>query len=252
MSFHAVAAYIRTLRQARGYSQGELSRHSGIPRRTIERLEQQPRDVHFHTLAPVLAAVRGRPDHAHALILNRAATADDGRELAESLIATEARQLSDVAVTPLSYGGVNNPAVESYARLIYEQTGITIQSLASALLAVYRHALEHEPYHTVATTDLRHEYIVLTMHAICEDMLHLARHDTMTSGHGRQLAETRSRFLAQARLSPDAWMTASALPSTLAMLLRQLQTVQATTMEILDRVSVPAHDETPSMQPPAT
>jgi transcriptional regulator with XRE-family HTH domain len=93
MSTVAAGAYIRTLREARHLSRAKLAALAHTHESQIERIERGEQDTRGSLLIAIVQAVRGNLDQIGRLLLDEAATADDGRRLAQEWLMPKERQV---------------------------------------------------------------------------------------------------------------------------------------------------------------
>jgi transcriptional regulator with XRE-family HTH domain len=94
MNMLATGAYLRTLRELQGISQGKLADQIGVATNTVWRIEsgkQEPKTLQIINLLAVLA---GRVADIAALINDPNATPEDGARLARNWFETAAHQAS--------------------------------------------------------------------------------------------------------------------------------------------------------------
>ena len=99
MSLIAAGAYIRTLREARHLSRAKLAALAGTHESQIERIEKGDQDTRGSLLVAMVQAVGGNLSQIGRLLLNEAATADNGRQIAQAwLVHEEQREQLGVTV----------------------------------------------------------------------------------------------------------------------------------------------------------
>jgi len=98
MGAHAVGAYLRVLREARGMGRLTLAKKIGIGTTQIEQLEKAVHTPRGPFLFAVAHAVQGNLEHVDQLMLDPDATAEAGRQLAHEWLVQQRQQAAQPAL----------------------------------------------------------------------------------------------------------------------------------------------------------
>jgi transcriptional regulator with XRE-family HTH domain len=99
MSLTAVGAYLRTLREARHLSRAKLAALAGTHESQIERIEKGDQDTRGSLLVAIVQSVGGNLSQIGRLLLMEAATAEDGRQIAQGWLAELEQRASPPGAT---------------------------------------------------------------------------------------------------------------------------------------------------------
>lgn len=88
----AVGVYLRTLREAHQLSRAAVAAQIGTHESQLVRIEAGGQDTRGSLLLAFISVVKGRADDVQQLILDKFATAEDGRQLAEQVLTQEERE----------------------------------------------------------------------------------------------------------------------------------------------------------------
>src|SRR5579859_5247350 len=92
MGAHAVGAYLRVLREARGMGRVALAQELGVNPGQIEQLEKAVHTPRGPFLFAVARAVHGNLEHVDQLMLDTEATVEMGQQLARAWLAQQREQ----------------------------------------------------------------------------------------------------------------------------------------------------------------
>lgn len=90
----AASTYFRVLRDSRGLSRAKLASVLDVSEMTIWRLEEEGQEPKAELLTGLVRTLKARWEDVEALLVNPLATAADGQQRADNLIAM-ASQMSD-------------------------------------------------------------------------------------------------------------------------------------------------------------
>ncbi len=126
----AVAAYIRTIRHARGYTQESLAEAAQTSKSTIERLERAEGELTVQTFARIVAVLGAAPEHVHALTISPTATAAEAEAMAEAWV----RGASPQAGEPSALVGLDS----NLRQMVLTLGGLPLDQLLDVLYELHR------------------------------------------------------------------------------------------------------------------
>jgi transcriptional regulator with XRE-family HTH domain len=91
MGMEAAGMYLRTLREARHMSRAAVAAQIGTHESQLVRIEAGDQDTRGSLLLAFVNAVQGRADDIQRLMLDKSATAADGRQAANTILTQKER-----------------------------------------------------------------------------------------------------------------------------------------------------------------
>ncbi|MEN9939104.1 MAG: Helix-turn-helix domain [Chloroflexota bacterium] len=228
MSTLAVATYIRVLRKARGLSQDQVAQESGLSERTITEFEGGRKTMHFRNIVALLDAVRGLPHHLHELALDPHASAQDAENLARALLDDEVGAEPPNVTARVPAHDTPMRALNTYARVLRDQSGVTAFVLSGAIAEMYYTLSEWGGEHLVQVSPRAQARIAMYIAALCDDCVELVAAPATPPDLGERLASRRSRFLRAARRGRRRALGAQGISALRASVLEQrLQVIES-------------------------
>jgi transcriptional regulator with XRE-family HTH domain len=133
MLTHAVAIYLRELREGRGFTQESLATAIDVGKRTVERLERSEGDISAEAFERIIMRLGASPEEVNYLATNPSATVEEGKELAQLLLQREPAPRPGAPYAAARRQDVGSDGIRAYIRALREHQGIGRKALAEGM-----------------------------------------------------------------------------------------------------------------------